>query len=470
MRPGSVRGCLRAAGCLALSLSAATGLHAAPAGVAAEPVYPELLGEVCSDLRQVSVTGTPSLEGKEALLREAERLHLPHETRQMLTERLLHNAFSIAESELWAPFESFDLTLQARGAEAGALKARFSAQRYREYAQRLSELPAEAQDAIRRAALTVLAESGHLPDVLAADGERVRFVYREACVVNDAPGLMTTFIQGRMRELDLATGALGPAMSLRPEMARLSDPALAFSSDGAGVVRMRAEQIDAALRTPQASALLRAMHGEMLDILPDAERTRARLLELVDLFSAAYGIDPVRVEFNTSAPGNGGSGYYYHDSHTYIFHYARFLQKLDRFVAREGLDLALPADRGRASDYMLGELVNNAAHELAHAGQYQWMDHWHADSDVPEALRDRIADYRKNQRYKNTAWESHALIGVLGDEDYERYRHQPIEEDAWAIGSHAETLALSLIAETLPPVQEAAPDIATEVALRPAAR
>ncbi|MDX9741528.1 MAG: hypothetical protein RBT81_10165 [Gammaproteobacteria bacterium] len=473
MKSGRVHGCLRAVGCLAFALAAA-GLHAAPA----ESVYPEMLGEVCGDLhgelRHVSATATPSLEGKELLLQEAERLHLPHETRQMLTERLLNNAFSIAESELWAPFESFDLTLQARSAEAGALKARFSAQRYREYAQRLTDLPSERQDAIRRAALTVLAESGHLPDVLAADSERVRFVYREACLVNDAPGLMTTFIQGRMRELDLTTGALGPTMPLKPEMARLSNPALAFTSSGAAVVQMRAEQIEQALSTPPAQSLLQTIHGEILDILPDAERTRTRLLELVDLFSNAYGIEPVRVDFNTGLHGNGGSGYYFHSSRTYIFHYARFLEKLDRFIDREGLDLAVPADRARASAYMLGELVNNAAHELAHAGQYQWMDRWGMDAEVPEALRARVVDYRKNHRYKNTAWESHALIGIIGEEDYDRYRYQPIEEDAWAIGSHAETLALRLIEAGGPPAGSAqeppSPGSTTSVALRPVTR
>lgn len=469
MKPGRLPGSLLTAGYFAIAL-ATTGLHASPL----DAVYPDMLGEVCGDLRSVNATAAPSLEGKELLLQEAERLHLPHATRQMLTERLLHNAFSIAESELWAPFESFDLTLQARSAEAGALKARFSAQRYREYAQYLADLPTERQDAIRRAALTVLAESGHLPDVLTADSERVRFVYREACLVNDAPGLMTTFIQGRMRELDLATEALGPTVPLKPEMARLSDPTLAFSSNGAAVVQMRAEQIEQALAGPQAQALLREMHDEILDILPDAERTRARLLELVELFTRAYGITPVRVDFNTGTHGNGGSGYYFHSSRTYIFHYARFLEKLDRYIDREQLDLAIPADRVRASAYMLGELINNAAHELAHAGQYQWMDRWTADADAPEALRERIADYRKNHRYKNTAWESHALIGVIGKEDYDRYRYQPIEEDAWAIGSHAETLALRLIEDDRrqadPAEDSPAPTPATSIALRPVSR
>lgn len=469
MKTGRLPRRLLTAGCFAIALAGG------PWSAWAESVYPEMLGEVCGDQRHAigafgeTNSGAGSLAGKELLLQEAERLHLPHETRQMLTERLTHNAFSIAESELWAPFESFDLTLQARSAEAGALKARLSAQRFQEYAQRLADPSPERQDAIRRAALTILAESGHLPDILAADGERVRFVYREACVVNDAPGLMTTFIQGRMRELDLATGALGPTVPLKPEMARLSDPALAFSSSGAAVVQMRAGQIESALSDPQVQTLLRQIHGEILDILSDPERTRARLMELVDIFTRAYGIEPVRVDFNAGAPGNGGSGYYFHSSRAYVFHHARFMEKLERFVTREGLDLTRPDHRFRASSYMLGELVNNAAHELAHAGQYQWMDHWKSDADAPEILRERIADYRTNHRYKNTAWESHALIGIIGQEDYDRYRYQPIEEDAWAIGSHAETLALRLIGtDDVPPADpaEEKPAAKTSVALR----
>lgn len=437
----------RAAWGLALSMAAA-GLHAEPLTAAS---YPDLLGGVCRDLRHIDAAATPSLEGKELLLQEAERLNLPHETRALLTERLRNNAFTIAESQMWAPFESFDIALQSRGSEAAALKAKFSKQRYGEYGELLRRLEPGQQDAIRRAALAILAESGHLPEMLPPENGRVRFMYREACLVNDAPGLMTTFIQGRQRELDLATGVLGPTIPLRPEMATLSDPALAFSSSGTDVVQLRAAQIELAFRDAAAGALLREIREEVLELVAAPERMNARLLDLVALFQNAYGIEPVNVEFDLGPAGNGGSGYYFHSRRGYVFHFRRFAQKLDRFVAREGLDLAAAADRARASDYLFGELVNNAAHELAHAGQYQWIDHWTREpGGIPELLHARIEDYQKNNRYKNTAWESHALIGVLGTADYDRYRHQPLEEDAWAIGNHAETLALGLVSPPPP--------------------
>jgi hypothetical protein len=86
MKTGRIPGSLLTAGCFALALASAS-LQAAPAISA----YPEMLGEVCGDLRlatgelqQTGATDAPSLEGKELLLQEAERLHLPHETRQML--------------------------------------------------------------------------------------------------------------------------------------------------------------------------------------------------------------------------------------------------------------------------------------------------------------------------------------------------------------------------------------------------
>lgn len=438
---------------LALGLSAA-GLQAAPLKIGSP--YPELLGGVCADLRHIGPAASPSLQGKELLLEEAERLNLPHETRELLTERLRNNAFSIAEAQLWAPFESFDVALQARSEEAGVLKAKFSVQRYGEYAERLGRLPAEQQDAIRRGALTILAESGHLPEVIVSDDGGVRFVYREACLVNDAPGLMTTFIQGRERELDPVTGALGPTVPLRPEMATLSDPAVAFSSSGAGVVQLRAEQVDRVFQTPAARGLLQEVHDEILEIIAQPERMKARLLELVALFEGAYGIEPVTFDFDTRPTSTGGSGYYLHSARTYTFYYQRFIQKLGRFLEREGLDLAREEDRARARKYMFGELVNNAAHELTHAGQYQWLDRWTREpASVPGELQPRVADYQKNHRYKNTAWESHALIGLLGAADYERYRHQPLEEDAWAVGGHAETLALELIS-TAPAPREGA--------------
>jgi len=114
-----------------------------------------------------------------------------------------------------------------------------------------------------------------------------------------------------------------------------------------------------------------------------------------------------------------------------------------------------------------GELVNNAAHELAHAGQQQWIETWWRTPDaLPQTLRARISDYQKNEDYKNTAWESHALIGVMGSADYDRYRHQPLEEDAWAIGSYAETRALALISETAeaPPIQAKVQEVSTAAA------
>lgn len=431
---------------LAFALSAGC-VHAAPRSDG----YPDLLGGVCGNLRHIDAAATPSLDGKELLLQEADRLNLPHETRALLTERLRNNVFTIAESGMWTPFESFDIALQSRGNDAAALKVKFTKQRYGEYGELLQRLAPEQQDAIRRAALTILAESGHLPEILPPDGGRVRFLYREACLVNDAPGLMTTFIQGRQRELDLATGVLGPTIPLRPERATISDPALAFSSSGSDIVQLRAAQIERAFQDDAVRELLRNVRDEMLDLITAPERMEARLLELVALFQRAYAIDPVNVEFDLAPATSGGSGYYFHSRRGYVFHYRRFIQKLDRFVLREGLDLAAAADRARASDYMFGEMVNNAAHELAHAGQYQWIQAWtRAPGSVPEALHARISDYQKNNRYKNTAWESHALIGLLGTADYDRYRHQPLEEDAWAIGNHAETLALGLLSPASP--------------------
>ncbi|MDR2877593.1 MAG: hypothetical protein LBV36_06095 [Chromatiales bacterium] len=442
----------RAAWSLALSLSAAS-LHAAPA----DTVYPELLGGVCADLHRITAAATPSLAGKELLLQEAERLTLAPETRALLTERLRNNAFTIAENQLWAPFESFDIALQSRSVEAGALKMKFSTQRYGEYGKLLHGLAPKAQDTIRRAALTILAESGQLPEILAFDNDRVRFMYREACLVNDAPGLMTAFIQGRWRDLDLGTDILGLTHSMRPEQATLSDPQLAFSSSGVEVVRLRRTQIERAFADPAAGDLLRAIHSEILNLVASPAQMEAHLRALVALFQHAYGIDPVQLEFDIEPATSGGSGYYFDSQRSYVFHYQRFIQKLDRLVAREKLDLRLAADRALAADEMFGELIDNAAHELAHAAQYQSIERLiHAPSDIDQALRARIADYQKNSRYKNTAWESHTLIGLLGDADYDRYRHQPLEEDAWAIGGEARALAFKLVTPRATPEQTAA--------------
>lgn len=432
-------------GASAAERSAQPGTDDAPGATRA---YPELLSGVCGgELHHILPAGQPSLSGKELLLQEAERLSLPAEIRTRLTERLSNNAFSISESQLWAPFESFDIALQARSEDAGLLKARFSRQRYGEYGNEMDRLSALQQDAVRRAALIILAETGHLPEVIVPEQGRVRFVYREACLVDDAPGLMTTFIQGRERELDPVTGTLGPALPLRPEKATLSDPTLAFSSDGAEVIRLRAEQLEALFARESTQLLMQEIHDEMLEIVSEPERLKSRLIQLIELFESAYGIEPVNLRFDTAPADNGGSGYYHHSALAYTFHYRRFIQKLGRFIAREDIDLDDPEQQRRARRHMLGELVNNAAHELTHAGQYQWIERWSRQpGDLPDALHARVADYQKNHRYKNTAWESHALIGIMGDADYDRYRHQPLEEDAWAIGGHAEALAMSALA------------------------
>lgn len=444
---------------LALSLgSASTAARAeqipARAATGTATGYPELLSSVCSDLRHIMPAMQPSLHGKELLLQEAERLSLPEEISALLTERLSNNAFSISESQLWAPFESFDVALQARSEDAGLLKARFSRQRYSEYGSAMDRLSAVQQDAVRRAALTILAETGHLPEVIVPEQGRVRFVYREACLVDDAPGLMTTFIQGREREFDPVTGKLGPALPLRPEKATLSDPALAFSSDGTEVVRLRADQLEELFALESTQRLMREIHDEMLEIVSEPERLKSRLIQLIELFESAYGIEPVNLSFDIAPANDGGSGYYHHSARAYTFHYRRFIQKLGRFIARENIDLDDPRQQDQARRHMLGELVNNAAHELTHAGQYQWIERWNRQpGDLPASLHARVADYQKNHRYKNTAWESHTLIGIMGDADYDRYRHQPLEEDAWAIGGHAEALALASLAAT-----ETAPD------------
>jgi hypothetical protein len=429
------------------------GVTAAQAGVAP---YPELLASVCAPPVAPSAAATPaSLKGKEAIVGEAERLTLPADTQRLLVERLSSNAFSVDEDQLWAPFESFDVTLQARSEEAGLLKAKLSEKRLREYQADIGRLPAAQQDAIRRAALIILADTGHLPEITLADS-RVRFIYREACVVNDAPGLMTTYMQGRLRELDLATGNLGPTFFLKPEKATLSDPAVAFSSDGAAVFQIRSEQIERVFAEPATRQMLEALYDQTLDVLDDPERMKQALGRLVELFQRAYGIDPVKFVFDTSARDSDGSAYYFDNTRSYLFHYDRFLQRLDRFVAAEKLDLARPADRERAREHMFGEIVNNAAHEMAHAGQHQWAELLRrSPGAVPQALRARIADYQKNRDYKNSAWESHALIGAMGSSDYDRYRHQPLEEDAWAVGAYAETRALALVSGTTAPAVQA---------------
>lgn len=409
--------------------------------------YPELLDAVCTKAASIHpVTArAPSLKGKEVLVDEAERLTLPQDTRQLLIERLSNNAFSIDEAELWAPLESFDITLQSRGEDAGLLKAKLSAQRYREYSERISHLPPPRQDAIRRTALVILADTGHLPEITLADS-RARFLYREACVVDDAPGLMTTYMQGRLRELDLDTGNLGPTIFLQPEKATLSDPAVAFPSDGSAAFRVRAQQIEHIFAQPATRQVMRNLYDQTLEIIRAPDEMKEQLVRLVDLFQRAYGIEPVNFVFDTSTRTSGGSAYYHGSTSSYVFHYDRFIQKLDRLVEQEQLDLTRPDDRKRARDHMFGELVNNAAHEIAHAGQRPWTEQWmRTPQAIPAALQPRIADYHKNQAYKNIAWESHALIGILGSADYDRYRHQPLEEDAWAIGAYAETRALELL-------------------------
>jgi hypothetical protein len=406
-----------------------------------------VLNSVCTKTAGIHPVATqaPSLKGKEVLVDEAERLMLPRDTRRLLIERLSGNAFSIDEAELWAPFESFDVTLQSRGEEAGLLKAKLSAQRYREYAERIGGLPSSRQDAIRRTALAILAETGHLPEITVADS-RAEFHYREACVVDDAPGLMTTFMQGRVRELDLDTGNLGPTVFLQPEKATLSDPAVAFSSDGAAALQIRAQQIEQVFAEPATRQMLRNLYDGTLEIVRAPDGLKAQLARLVDLFQRAYGIEAVNFVFDTDTRTSVGSAYYHGSTKSYIFYYERFIQKLDRLVEQENLDLTRPDDRKRARDHMFGELVNNVAHEMAHAGQRPWAELWmRTPQAIPAALQPRIADYQKNQAYKNVAWESHALIGIVGSADYDRYRRQPLEEDAWAIGNYAEKRALELL-------------------------
>lgn len=465
----------RSAATLLLMAGAGT-LHAAPPQI--DGPYPELLGGVCTDLGAITPSTAPSLEGKEFLLEEADRLNLPHDLRALLAERLRHNAFSIAEDQLWKPFESFDIALQSRDAEAGILKARFSSQRFGEYDERVGELPPAQRDALRRAALSILAETGHLPEIVTR-GERLHFVWREACLVDDGPGLMTTFIQGRLREFDPATGTLGRTWPLKPEKATISDPSLAFTSSGKDVIGHRTAQVERAFAEPATRELLRTIHAEILDLIEQPERMRVRIEQLIGVIEIAYGIDPVNFDFDTAPRESGGSGYYYHSARTYQFHFDRFRQKLDRLVEREGLDLTRSTDRAVAARQLYGELVNNAVHELTHAGQYQWLDTAAADpASIPETLRARVDDYRTNTRYKNTAWESHALIGLVGGADYDRYRYQPIEEDAWAVGGYAETLALQAVMPDQPPrgndsvapalqAAEGAP-VRTPVALAPA--
>jgi hypothetical protein len=197
-----------------------------------------------------------------------------------------------------------------------------------------------------------------------------------------------------------------------------------------------------------ARRMLQTLHNQMLEIIDKPERMKEQLTLLIDLFQRAYGVEDLKFEFDTTARDAQGSANYFGATRSYLFHYGRFIQRLDRFVADEKLDLSRPDDRRRARDYIFGEIVNNAAHELAHAGEQQWVETWKRTPGVlPQAVRARIADYQKNEDYKNTAWESHALIGVMGSADYDRYRHQPLEEDAWAIGAYAETRALALISE-----------------------
>lgn len=409
--------------------------------------YPELLETVCTKAASIHPVAAqvPSLKGKEVLVDEAERLTLPQDTRQLLIERLSSNAFSIDEAELWAPLESFDITLQSRGEEAGLLKAKLSAQRYREYGEGISHLPPPQQDAIRRTALVILADTGHLPEIIVADS-RARFHYREACVVDDAPGLMTAYMQGRLRELDLDTGILGPTTFLQPEKATLSDPAVAFSSDGSAAFHIRAQQIEQVFAEPATRAMMRNLNDETLEIMRAPDGMKKQLVGLVNLFQRAYGIQPVNFVFDATTRTSIGSAYYHGSTRSYIFHYDRFIQNLDRLVEQENLDLTRPDDRKRARDHMFGELVNNVAHEIAHAGQRPWAELWmRTPQAIPAALHPRIADYQKNQAYKNVAWESHALIGIMGSGDYDRYRNQPLEEDAWAIGNYAEKRALELL-------------------------
>jgi hypothetical protein len=444
--PAQGQGATRVVYLLALLLPSMTLAQAQP-----DSPYPDLLPSVCASspdaetAMPVALTAS-SLKGKEMLVDEAERLTLPSDTKRLLIERLSNNTFSVDEAQLWAPYESFDVALRARSEEAGLLKAKFSERRLREYADSVAKLPAAQQDAIRRAALVILADTGHLPEISLADS-RVRFIYREACVVDDAPGLMTTYLQGRMRELDLETGSLGPTYYLKPEKATLSDPAVAFKSDGAAAFQFRTEQIERAFAQPETRRLLKDLYDQALDIVDSPERMKEQLTGLVKLFESVYGVDPVKLVFDTGAPTTDGAAYYFGNNRSYVFHYRRFVQRLDRVVAKEQLDLDRPDDRRRARDYLFGEMVNNAAHELAHAGQQQWEEIFERTPDaLPAALRGRVTDYEKNQSYKNAAWESHALIGVMGSADYDRYRHQPLEEDAWALGAYAETRAMELVA------------------------
>jgi hypothetical protein len=421
--------------------------------------FPELLTGVCPAPTYEIPAPSPGVPAgmKGFLLDEAERLQLPADTRQRLAGRLHSHAFSVTQESLWSASDSFDLTLQSRGEEAGALKTKFSRRKYQGYADRIGELSAAQQDAIRRTALTILADTGYLPEIGLADaGRKAWFMYRQACVINDAPGLMTVYMQGRRRDLDLGSGELGPVIPLKAEKATLNDPAAAFSSDGAAVFQVRREQLERAFRQPAARQLLQTLHDEILEIIPDPVRTGEQVTRLVELIEQAYGIRPVGLDFDTSAAGEG-SGYYQHSTRTYIFYYRRYAATLDRLIRDEHLDLTRLDHRQRARDYLFGDLVNTTAHELGHAGQHQWIDMLMADVEgVPAELRPRIADYQKNDRYRNTAWESRALIGIVGDIDYDRYRDQPLEEDAWRLGAYAETAALKLVSTPdAPPVIEA---------------
>ncbi|MCC6207609.1 MAG: hypothetical protein IT488_05615 [Gammaproteobacteria bacterium] len=431
-------------------------LAAFAAGQAKAAPYPEMLSSVCPrpPLAVTATTSNSSLNTTGLLLDEASRLQIPVDDMHLLADRLHTHAFSITEEQLWLPYESFDIALEARSEEAGLLKSRFSESRYQEYGEQIGRLPTTQQDTVRRAALVILAETGYLPEIMLSDtGSIARFLYREACVVNDAPGLMTVYMQGRQRELDLATGSLGPTIPMKPEKATLNDPGAAFSSNGAIAVQERLEQLNHAFKVQSAQHLIRGIHDEILDIRHDPVRLRQRLELLMPLIARAYAIEPVHLNFD-SGQGDGGTGHYQHDTSTYSFYYHRYAIKLDQLIQRENLDLSRPEQRRRAQDYMFGELVNNAAHELAHAGQHQWIDAWNRDPEqVPAELRARIADYQRNDKYRNTAWESHALIGLMGDADYERYRHQPLEEDAWAVGAYAEYLALQLTNDGGPAIE-----------------
>jgi hypothetical protein len=441
--PGPVLGgCGRRA--LFLVGAAAVGLSAASVNAAQ---YRELLTEVCSDSHRVDAAPSLSQRVTHFLLDEADRLHVSPRTRELLADRLGKNAFTVTQDELWVPHESFDVALQSRSEAAGAMKAKLSRQRFQEYSSETKGLSEKQRDEVLRAALTILAETGHLPEIVPfKSGSTVQFTYREACVVSDAPGLMTTFMQGRLRELDLITRKLGPPVPLQAEKATLSDPAVAFSSDGAATVRFRTEQLEQAFQSAAAQTLLRHIYASVLNDIRTPDKMKNHLTGLISLVEGAYVITRVNLYFDAAPRSSGGSGYYDHSTRTYIFYLDRFAQILDRYVQRENLDLARSDQRKLARDFIFGELVNNAAHELTHAGQHQWIEQMNGGMDrIPPASRARVADYSKNDQYKNTAWESHTLIGVMGVADYDRYRHQPLEEDAWATGAYAQRLVLQLV-------------------------